>query len=372
MIRSARSVFRSYLLPGLLVQSVIVAGGYGTGREIAEFFLARGPLGGLLAMLLVTTGIWSVVAAATFELARRRRLLDYRAFFRVLLGRAWWLFEAGYVALMLVVLAVVGAAAGEILGRMLGLPYALGVGAITAAIALLVLGGSAWIERALAGWSAVLYLVFCLVFVGSALRFGPGIAAALAAAGPEPGWWIGGVEYAAYNVIAAPVILFGLRHVETRRQAIGAGLLSGPIAILPALFLYLPMTAHHPGILADAVPVDRLLEALGSRPLRIAYQVVLLGTLIETGTGMIHAVNERIAGTLRERGAGGLPAWVRPATALVALGLAAALSSVGLIGLVARGYGTLTWYFLLVFVLPVLTRGAWLAFGRRARHSGPP
>lgn len=365
MIRSARSIFRSYLLPGLLVQSVVVAGGYGTGREITEFFLTRGARGGLLAMTLVTTAIWSLVAAASFELARSRRLLDYRAFFGVLLGRGWWLFEAGYVGLMLLVLAVVGAAAGEILDRTLGLPYAGGVALITTAIALLALGGSAWIERVLAGWSAVLYVVFCLVFVGSLARFGPAIASSLGAAGPEPGWWIGGVEYAAYNVTVVPVILFGLRHLETRRQAVGAGLLAGPIAILPGLFLYLPMTAHHPEILADAVPVDRLLEALGSRPLRVAYQAVLLGTLVETGSGMIHAVNERIAGALRERGVGSLPRWVRPATAVVALGLAAALSSFGLIGLVAKGYGTLTWYFLLVFVLPVLTRGAWLAFGRR-------
>ena len=29
----------------------------------------------------------------------------------------------------------------------------------------------------------------------------------------------------------------------------------------------------------------------------------------------------------------------------------------GLIGLIARGYGTLTWLFLIVFVIPILTWG---------------
>ncbi len=58
--------FKRILLPGLVFQSVVIAGGYGTGREIAEFFLTHGPLGGLLAMLLVSTVIWSVVNAASF------------------------------------------------------------------------------------------------------------------------------------------------------------------------------------------------------------------------------------------------------------------------------------------------------------------
>jgi uncharacterized membrane protein YkvI len=34
--------------------------------------------------------------------------------------------------------------------------------------------------------------------------------------------------------------------------------------------------------------------------------------------------------------------------------------AIGLSNLVARGYGTITWGFLLVFVLPLLTYGVWL------------
>ena len=45
------SFFKKYLLPGFVFQSVVIAGGYGTGREIVEYFLSYGPLGGLLRML---------------------------------------------------------------------------------------------------------------------------------------------------------------------------------------------------------------------------------------------------------------------------------------------------------------------------------
>ena len=60
---------RRYLLPGLLFQSVVIAGGSGTGRELVEFFLTRGPLGGLLG-IGVATVIFSSVSMVTYELAR--------------------------------------------------------------------------------------------------------------------------------------------------------------------------------------------------------------------------------------------------------------------------------------------------------------
>ena len=80
------SSFKKYLLPGFVFQSVVIAGGYGTGRELVEFFLNYGPLGGLLGMLLVTTVIWSLILAVTFEFSRKFRAYDYRTFFKKLLG----------------------------------------------------------------------------------------------------------------------------------------------------------------------------------------------------------------------------------------------------------------------------------------------
>ena len=44
---SKTSFFKKYLLPGFVFQSVVIAGGYGTGRELVEFFLVHSPLAGL-------------------------------------------------------------------------------------------------------------------------------------------------------------------------------------------------------------------------------------------------------------------------------------------------------------------------------------
>ena len=37
--------FKKYFVPGIVFQSVVIAGGYGTGRELVEFFMKFGTLG---------------------------------------------------------------------------------------------------------------------------------------------------------------------------------------------------------------------------------------------------------------------------------------------------------------------------------------
>ncbi len=357
-------VFRKYVLPGLIFQSVVVAGGYGTGRELVEFFLSRGPVGGLLAMGLSTV-IWSLVAAVSFELARTFRAFDYRTFFRRLLGPAWVLFDVTQVTLTLLVSAVIAAAAGEIFEETFTLPYQLGVLAVVTAIGYLVFRGSATIERVFAAWSGVLYFLFIVLFFWSFREFGGEILAAFSSHRRAEGWVVGGLSYAGYNVSVVPVILYVIRHHDSRREAVGAGLLAGPIAIFPGLLFFVALTGLYPGVLDRAVPANLLLESLGSRAFQITYQVVLFGTLIETGAGMIHAINDRIAVAYEERRRS-LPRLARPLFALLLLGTAALLARFGLIELIAKGYGSLTWVYLAVFVIPVLTRGV-----RLLRLSGP-
>jgi uncharacterized membrane protein YkvI len=364
------STFKKYLLPGFVFQSVVIAGGYGTGRELVEFFLTEGPVGGLLAMA-VSTAIWSAVCAATFEFARLFRAYDYRSFFSHLLGRGWFLYEVCYFALLAIILAVIAAAAGSILQETFALHYAIGVLGIMAAVGFLVFRGSATIERVLAFWSFVLYTVYLLVVVLSVRRFASETAAAYTAAEVGAGWIVAGVRYAAYNLAIIPPILFVLRHVERRREAVTAGLLAGPIGIIPGFLFYVAMTAHYPDILTRPVPANYLLEALGSRPLQLAFQLVLFGTLIETGTGLIHAVNERIAAVYREKGRS-MPDRLRPVTALALLVGGSGLASFGLIELIARGYGTLTWLFLVVFVVPILTWGVYRIRARSGALAAAP
>jgi uncharacterized membrane protein YkvI len=336
---------------------VVIAGGYGTGRELVEFFMTRGATGGLLGMG-TTMLMWSAVAMVSFELARVFRAFDYRSFFKALLGRAWIAFELCYIVLLMIILAVIAAASGTILEETFGLPYAVGVLGIMVAVGGLVLGGSRVVERYMAGWAFVLYGIYLVFVVWCFSSFGDRISTTLADSTIQSGWLLGGVEYASYCLAAIPTVLFTLRYHQGRRETLGAGLLTGPLAIAPAVLFYLAMVSQYPDILDKPVPVNYLLQVLGSRSLQVVFQIALLGTLIATGTGLIHAVNERIDQVFQERGSR-MPKSVRSACALGLLLVGTLLSTFGLIDLIAKGYGSLTWFFLAIYVIPVLTIGIW-------------
>src|SRR5262245_53860172 len=107
------SWFQRFLLPGFAFKAVVIGGGYATGRELAEFFLPGGPLGGVLGIVLAMIA-WSAVCALTFAFAHATQSYDYRTFFRNLLGPFWILFEIAYLLFIVLILAVFGAAAGAI------------------------------------------------------------------------------------------------------------------------------------------------------------------------------------------------------------------------------------------------------------------
>ena len=290
--------FRKYLLPGFVFQSIVIGGGYGTGRELVEFFLKFGPLGGLLGMAL-STAIWSAVCLVTFELARRTGSYDYRAFTRQLLHRWWFLYEICYLVMMLLSLAVIAAASGSIVEAVFSLPYHAGVLGIMACVGILVFKGTAVIEKSFAVWSFVLYAIYLVFLVWSLSQFFGG--KPWPSLEIKPGWFLAGVKYAGYNMVVIPALLFCIRHIRKPREAVGAGILVGPIGMIPAVFFFLAMVTQYPAVVDQTVPANFLLGALGSTTFQVIFQTVLLGTLIESGTGMIHAFNERVAGVLAER-----------------------------------------------------------------------
>lgn len=353
--------FRRFLLPGFVFQSLCIAGGYGTGRELIEFFLRFGPAGGLQGMIPATL-IVSAGCIVAFELARMARTYDYRSFLRVLLGPGWVLYEIAYLFSILLILAVIGSATGTLFTEVFGIPGVAGTCVLLGVIAFLTFRGTRLIEGVLSAWSLVLYAVYITVFIASVHVFGPMIREALATGPVESGWLLSGTRYGVLQLALVPAVLFATTHFTCRRDALVAGALSGPILMIPAALFYFGMLGHFPDILSRPVPVNYMLAALGSGLLTIAFPVVLIGTFIETGTGMIHAFNERLAGGLRSLG-GTLPPFVRPAIAVGLLISALLMSRWGIIDLIAVGYGAMTWVFIIVLAIPLLTIGAWKVFG---------
>ena len=353
------SWFQRLVLPGFAFKAVVIGGGYATGREIAEFFLPAGPWGGLAAIALATV-IWSAVCVATFAFARMAAARDYRAFFKALLGPGWIAFELAYALFIVLVLAVFGAAAGEIAHATLGLPKLTGTAALMAAIAGVVAFGNASVERLFAWVSVLLYGVYILFFVFALGAFGDRLGGAFA--GPVStgsGWVAGGVTYAAYNVVGAVIILPVLRHLTSTRDAVVAGLAAGPLAMLPALLFFVCMSGFMPAVAGEALPSDYLLARLGQPWFRYVFQLMIFAALLESGSGAVHAINERAAAALRGRGLT-LTSVQRGAGALVLLAFCMVVAErVGLVALIAQGYRLLAYTVLAVYVLPLATIGVW-------------
>ena len=78
-------VWRVYVVPAGVFQSLMIGGGYGTGREVVEYFSRYGFVGGLLGLVLVTA-CFAVLLAVSYEFARLYHVYDYRRFCRELLG----------------------------------------------------------------------------------------------------------------------------------------------------------------------------------------------------------------------------------------------------------------------------------------------
>jgi len=322
------------LIPGFVFQSMVIGGGYGTGAEIREYFLSRGLGGGLLGMA-VTLAIWSVLCAVTFEFSHTFRTYDYKSMMTKLLGKANFLYEVCYIAMLLIVLGVVTATAGSMAASLTGGSEWTGVSILSLGIIVLVIKGTAAIENVLTFWSYVLYA----------------------------DWLMGGVKYAFYNLGTVPALLYTVRQCHNRREAVVSGLLAGVIGIIPAGMLLLTMGTMMEACLTAEVPITAVFQALDMNWLFWLFEIVLFGTLIETGTGFIKALDDRIENSIAASGKH-VPLWVRPSVAIGSVVLGILVSTFGLVDLIEQGYGTITWGFFLLFVVPMLTTGVY----KIARH----
>jgi uncharacterized membrane protein YkvI len=351
-------------LPSFAFMSVVIGGGYATGREIVEFFVQAGPARGL-AGLAVTAAVWSVMSALSFDLAREAAAYDYQSFFRRLLGRAWYLFDACYVAILVLVLCVLGAAAGEIAGQLFGAPRVAGAVVLLLAVTAITYLGAAAIERFFSLWGAGMCLAYAALLGASLWLFRDAIGSALLqGSGGEREWWKGGLQYAGYNLAVIPAILHCARHQRSRRDSLVAGLLCGPIAVVPGLCLYLALLAVFPATLQAPIPLRLLLDRLDLAWLGVGLQVVIFGTLVQTGVGVLQGFTERLFAarpTFERR------EQVRRTVAAFLVGTFAILVAerFGIIALIAHGYGTLSWLIIATFVAPLLVNRLIVALRRR-------
>ena len=348
------SRLQRWILPGLAFKAVVIGGGYATGRELAEFFLPSGPTGGLFAILIATV-MWSLVCALTFSFAFTYGLLDYRAFFGKLLGRGWILFEITYFLLVLLILSVFGATVGAIGHALFGWPALAGALFLLTTIAILVAIGPRAVEPLFKYVSVLLYITYAVFLALSLSKFGSRILSSLQTASIGGGWIIGGITYSGYTLIGAVAILPVLRHLTSRRDAVVAGVIAGPLAMLPGLFFFLSMIAWYPEIRDVTLPSDFLLMKIDMPVVRLLFQTMIFFALLESGCGLVHAIMERVRRALRAGTGREVGVWTRGVLTLLILTISVfAAQGIGLVALIGKGYRFVSWVLIAIFIVPIV------------------
>ena len=213
------------------------------------------------------------------------------------------------------------------------------------------------VEKVLTLWSIGMYLVFGYYFIEILNNGNVEILQTLAKGSIEAGWLQGGILYAMYNLAIAPVLLFSTRAIQSRSEAILAGVIAGVAVMVPAVLFHISYAVGYPQVLEQPVPNYWMMSEYASPVLLIVFLVALLGTLVETGAGLVQGLIERIEMAVKVDANDTLSQPARAAIAIATLLFGGLVGSLGIVALVAQGYSALSVGFALVYIIPICTLG---------------
>ena len=96
--------YAKYILPGVLLQSVLIGGGYATGREIYSYGAKFGAMGWISGL---TIGIgFALFAFLTFEICRIYKVYDYKNYIKQVIGPLWPMMDILTVLIAILLIAV--------------------------------------------------------------------------------------------------------------------------------------------------------------------------------------------------------------------------------------------------------------------------
>ncbi len=133
---------------------------------------------------------------------------------------------------------------------------------------------------------------------------------------------------------------------------------------IPWFLTYFAVMGFYPNsdILGASVPWLAMMQGIAGPGVVAIFGIVVGWTLIETSTGIIHGLLNRIDAVLVEKNKPELTAKQNATITVGVLLLATILAKVGIIGLIAKGYTLMAYGMILVFLVPILTVGVYKIF----------
>ncbi len=340
------------LVPGIIFQSVLIGGGYASGREIMEY-VARFGGNGMFVILLAGL-LFSLFLFLAFEFARVNKSYDYRSWARQLLGRFSYLFDILFLVMAVIVIAIMVSIAGNTLHSQAGISYFLATSLVIVPVFIISFFGVEWIIRYKFVGTILLYAAFIYFFVAilsqSSFQYQP-----LSFAPIEKAWIISSIIYVGYNLAVIPACLFTVSTLNTKKQIWLASIFGGLLATIPMALLYF-ILVNNQALLHEPLPLLTVLKNHLNETALSLYYVVLVWTLIETTVGLTHAIIESTDKSLATQTKKHLTGLQRAFFAVLIASGAVWLAQVGIIDLIANYYSIMAWGFIALFALPLLYR----------------
>jgi uncharacterized membrane protein YkvI len=363
------SFYAKYLLPGVILQSVLIGGGYATGREIYQYGAMFGSMG-WISGITIAIG-FSLFAFLTFEICRIYKVYDYKNFIKQVIGPLWPVMDILTILIGILLIAVMAAATGSIFAQV-GLPAFLGNVVIIVVVGLLNFFGERIIERFESIGTILLYAGYILFTIIVIARKGDHIGEVFASHSTVAYdgkvtvalcIWTG-ILYVAYNINAIPMGMFSLKRQTERKHTMWGGLLAGLLMVIPWFLSYFAMMCFYGdmSIVGPEVetPWTMMITAVnGGAGLLTLFGIVMGWTLIETATGCIHMIIDRADIALQEKGRAALDKKLRGIIAVLTLVAALIFSRIGVVDLIGAGYTYLSYGFIIFYLLPTLIIGGY-------------
>ena len=361
--------YAKYILPGVLLQSVLIGGGYATGREIYSYGAKFGAMGWISGL---TIGIgFALFAFLTFEICRIYKVYDYKNYIRQVIGPLWPVMDILTVLIAIVLIAVMAAATGSIFEQV-GLPNILGSVVIVFLCGLLNFKGSKVIEKFESVGPVLLYGGYILFTIIVLVKKGGNIpqvfeamdTSAVGGSVTLPLCIWTGILYVAYNINAIPMGMFSLTRQTKRKETLVSGIIAGLLMVIPWFLSYFAMMCFYGDtsiVGADvATPWMEMIKAVNGGPVLLGLFSLVMGwTLVETATGCIHMIIDRFDVALAERGNAKMSDRKRGLITVATLIAALLLSRIGVVTLIEKGYSYLSYGFILFYLLPTLIIGGY-------------
>lgn len=343
-----------YVTPPSVFVAVLIGGGYGTGREIVEFFSQYGFYGGIAGLMAAFIAL-TVILGCTFDLSRRLQAYDYVSFFKWLIGPLWWLYEILYILLALLVLGVLSSAAGEMLQQEFGITPPNAYALTTLLLGVLIIFGREVLQRVFMLWSVGMFTAFAAYFLfvyqsieETSLIFETHSVSAVAISG--------GLLYVMYNVAIAPVLLFATQSFVSAREAWCSAFLTAAAVLMPAILFHWSFSVVAIDVANEPVPVYSVIDQYAPATFKTLFVILLIGTVVQTGSGLIHGFIERCETSFGADVEYSMPWGARLAITLGGLLVSWLLARIGLISLIAAGYTAMGVCFAFVYIFPLLFR----------------